>query len=158
MNGHKLRCYGCGILLDHNDTERRPSYLCEYGGASFYEDIEICPVCGSSELEEVEACRVCGEYHIPAPRGYDDVQMYEGICEKCLCEASVETCVKIARCEGSHLVEINAFLATAFTSEEIEDILIEALKRSPRKAVTDYALGDPEWFAEKYAKLKGLSI
>lgn len=146
----KLRCYGCGVLLDHNDTTTRPSYLCEYGDVSCYEDIEICPVCGSSELEEVEKCLVCGEYHIPEPRGYDDVPMYEGICEKCLCEASVETCAKIARCEGSHLVEINAFLASAFTEAEIEAILIESAKKSPKGAVRAYVLEDPEWFAEKY--------
>ena len=149
----KYKCGKCGILLDDGDIQVRSSYLCEYGECAEYEDIGVCHVCGCDELLEVEECRVCGEWHIAA-RGYDDVQMYDGICENCLSQATVEECVKIAEVEGKHMVEINAFLASSFTAAEIEEILVEVLKRSPQGAVASYVNGDPEWFAEQYEKVR----
>lgn len=149
----KYKCEKCGILLADGDIQVRSSYLCEYGECAEYEDISVCPVCGCDELLEVEECVVCGEWHIKAT-GYDDVPMHDGICEECLCKASVDECVEIAKEEGKHMVEINAFLASSFTPSEIEDILKDALKKSPKKAVTDYALGDTEWFAEQYKKVR----
>lgn len=145
----RVKCLKCGVVLDEADLVERVSPIGEYMGLTATETYYCCPVCGGDETAEAVECSICGEWHIKEP-GYDDVTMHDGVCEDCLCKATVEECERIAQDEGKHMVALNAFFASAFTAEEIEDILRDTLKRAPRKAVTDYIMGDPEWFSERF--------
>ena len=143
----KVICGRCGAVIDERDIMIEDARDCDV-------DVEYCPECRrASEFYEAAECEICGEYHI-AEHGYDDVEMYDGICMECLLEASVDECKKVAEKGCKHMIEINAFLACAFTAAEIEDILTDALKANPKNAVKEYVDGDPDWFAEKYKEVR----
>lgn len=129
----KYRCPKCNYVFDQSELKVRSSYLCEYGQTPVYEDIYVCPRCGGDEMYEV----VCKEK--------DEESIYD---------ATVDDCVEISKAEGKHMIEINAFLASSFTAAEIEDILIDALKKDPHSAIVSYISGDPEWFEENFNRME----
>ena len=80
--------------------------------------------------------------------------MYKEKDEDSIYDATVDDCVEISKEEGKHMVELNAFLACSFTAAEIEDILIDALKKNPNSAIISYINGDKEWFAERFKRME----
>lgn len=146
-------CLHCGEILEESDLGGFSSYFCDYGGSEVYEELSCCPSCNGTDFAEAEECEICGDWHIKE-HGYDDVQMYDGYCHECLLKSTVEDCLKVAKGEGKHMVEINAFLASSYTPAEIEEILADALRKNPIKAIKEYVDGDPEWFAERLRKEK----
>ena len=81
-----------------------------------------CPRCGEV-LEEAEACAECGEYHAE-----DNIK--EGLCPFCF--AKKYTFDYALTDEETSTVEINAFLASQFSVDEVETILREKLRELPK--------------------------
>jgi len=117
-------------------------YICLHCGHEF-EDIdrkhydhgtgvweEYCPNCGSEDFEEAEQCDLCGDWHVAE-------NVTNGVCEKCLEEsATVGNAVAFGNTDKQE-VELNGFLAWAYTPDEIEDILINDLLKNKTLA-NDY--------------------
>ena len=108
---------------------------------------EYCPNCGSEDFEEAEKCEKCGEWHISD-------KVANGICEDCLTEASTP---QNAYAWGEHEkqgVELNGFVAWAFTADEINSILLNELMKSKDladKYARDYCMDDA-WMFANYLK------
>lgn len=147
-----VKCLDCGAILEEDTLAYEDCLISNQGGYHITEREDRCPKCGGRDLNDVVKCVKCGEYHY-AEDGTDDVPMYwmgselEWICEECLKKTSLDETVAVGNMDATHLVRINAFLASAFTASEIEDILIDALKKNPTKAIEKYVTGDPDWFA-----------
>lgn len=99
-----------------------------------------------------EKCAVCGEV-------YDDEELIEGICAKCLGERysyDFETCYEVAKNDQSRTttITINGFLAEMFKVEEIEEILLEHLDECRTEAYNcqKYIDQDRVWFAKRLKK------
>lgn len=146
-----VKCLDCGAILEEDELDSVDCLICDEGGYRASEREDRCPKCGGSSLDDVVACVECGEYHYVA-HGTDDVPMWhmgghDHMCERCLKKTSLDETVAVGKRDATHLVRINAFLASAFTAAEIEDILVEALKKNHVKAIEEYVTGDPDWFA-----------
>ena len=155
-----VKCLDCGALLEEDELDYEDCLICDEGGYRASEREDRCPKCGGRDIIEVVECAVCGEYHC-VEKGTDDVPIYplcnkedEWICEVCLKKTSLDETVEVGKRDEKQLVGINAFLADAFTAAEIEDILIEALKKNPTKAIEEYVTGDPDWFAGVLGELR----
>lgn len=125
-------CPNCNQMMDELPTHTE-FMTNQYGGqdAVAFENY-FCQSCGGI-LEQAEACAECGEYHIT-------LNVLDGLCPFCFAKKyNFEFALTD---EESSTVEINAFLASQFSVDEIETILREKLRELP-KAEMDAA-------AEKY--------
>lgn len=93
-------------------------------------------------------CEICGKF-------ISDGEDYSGICEDCIEENSTLYNLIRAGEEETSDVTINGFLASAFSSSEINEILekafCEMLTLLPQKAkgiIKDYVNADKDYFAE----------
>ena len=114
-------CCDCGSVLDEDELHTERSYVSDYMGGS-YEDTVSCP-CGG-EIVEAEKCSLCGEYYRP-----EDMQ--DDICIECIkSEMTVDNAIECGK-DGSARedVSINGFLASIFSKEKIDEILIRELER-----------------------------
>lgn len=141
------RCLDCGRILDDDELKTERSYVSDYMGGC-YESFSCCP-CGG-DIEEVERCDSCGEY-------FTSDELPDGICLDCLKEyATVENALECGK-DAKETIKINGFLASCFSSDEIEKLLLSALEErinsSDANAVAeaetaeDYCLDDASWFA-----------
>ena len=109
---------------------------------------EYCPNCGSEDFEEAEKCEVCGEWHLAE-------KVVNGMCENCLKE---EATVPNAFAWGEYEkqgVELNGFVAWAFTPDEINSILLTELMKNKDladKYARDYCMDDTWAFADYLKK------
>lgn len=144
----KYICDDCGSVLDEDDLRTERSYVSDYMGGC-YEDYSVCH-CGGS-VSEASTCDICGEY-------FHDDDLYSGVCEDCLKdEMTVDNAIK-AGADAKLEVEINGFLASCFTPEQIEELLIKALEEKidssdgAANAAIDKAeewlSEDKSWFAD----------
>lgn len=110
----------CGAVLDEDELVTTRSYVSDYMGGC-YENITGCS-CGGS-VTDAERCDICGEY-------YREDELHDGICKDCLKEEmTVDNAIECGK-DGSARVEvsINGFLASCFSQEQIDELLIKALE------------------------------
>ena len=83
-----------------------------------------CPLCGSDDIDEAERCAECDEW-------VNEKNLVNGLCPACIEKhANDYETVKAYGEDRKAAVEINGFLAWAFTPAEIEEILERELKNS----------------------------
>ena len=102
--------------------------------------------CGNNcDEEEYEICQICGGT-------VEKDEMHGGVCNECIEKHgnNIDTCYEIGKkCKDK--VAINCFLASMFTDEEIEELLLEALRRADADC-SEFIEGDKEWFGEALQK------
>lgn len=147
----KYKCCECGEVFDEDEVQTWDEYRGECFGFPAYETLAGCPQCGEA-FEEAYECKGCGRYFL-SDELFGDVT--EGYCADCLEDYryDFETCYEISDDDGE-TVEINSFLASMFTTPEINSILFEALYERNKfsgKPVDckEFIDDDREWFAEK---------
>lgn len=143
-------CERCGHVFCEDDIDIRREYHSEVPDRP-YEDWAVCPYCGGMELEDLEMCELCGRYFVES-------DMIGGVCEECVNQARGDwrMCLDMSsRYESGMDVKINAFLATVFAPQEIEDILVAALEQRDKVNCDKYIDQDLGWFAEKLEEIKG---
>ena len=134
-------CEDCGKIYENNEVEYNPNE----GLNGDYPDVfntiyvENCD-CGGA-LVEAKECHCCGEWI--SANGYD-------YCKDCLEEhKNLDTMLEIGA-DWENNISLNGFLTSAFTKEDIEQILIDALKNGEKeklvKAINKYCEEDIEYF------------
>ena len=146
-----FKCRHCGAFFDEEAIKTASEYKGECHGVPSYENISsvICPECGRVEdYEEAERCVVCGELYV-----YNETDC--NICSNCMMNHSnIDFCYKIGKdCETE--IEINGFLTSIFSKEQIEEILFRELKKADEMLKINcvpFIEEDSSWFAEKVIK------
>lgn len=135
-----LVCDTCGKLIEDDELG--------YGYEPHGERTPNCCSCGGDFIEATK-CRVCGKH-------FDSTHLH-GVCECCLEEyETVGEALAIGE-ENTEDVEINGFIATVLTKEQINKILTKWVEENfvdHSKAVVDYCEDDKsyfaDWIADKY--------
>lgn len=115
-------CRNCETAFCENEAEQSRSYDEVRGNtlASGYDYEDECPFCHSTDLVEAKQCEECGEW-------YDEDDVYDGICDKCLNDkADLFTTLDFAEEQGTADELINSLLDDA----EQKEILISALEEA----------------------------
>lgn len=110
----------------------------------------VCPYC-KGYFEEMTQCRICGQY-------FTEDELSGGVCDECIYEHDTdhELCYRLGE-KSTELVSINSFLASAFTVEQINEILYHRLKEISRItniSCYNFIDSDKSWFAEQLIKEK----
>ena len=139
------RCENCGNVFED------PAIVIERHGFSDGpgEEFGVCPYC-NGDYAEAKQCEHCSEWFVE-----DD--LCEGWCDSCIdsYQNDIETCYKVGK-ECPESIKINGFLATMFSNEDVEEILMgklrEAAELLPQKCEC-FINEDKSWFVET---LKGV--
>ena len=116
------KCTDCGHVFDYDDRAIVEEHRFDDG---FTESYAYCPKCGG-DFDEGISCDRCGEIFTPN-------EMEGTLCRECLESYlyDVDTCVEA----GEYLtltVELNGLLASLFTSQQINTILLRELREAQR--------------------------
>ena len=136
------KCLHCGYEFDQ-PTNRYNLTVKQHDEEGF------CPNCGSVDFEEAEQCDICGEWHAAD-------YLRGGVCEKCRERDDPREAYAYGSARKS-CVELNGFLAYAYSAQEIEAALWQDLMSSRPALVKEYAnkyitddIGDfAEWLKEE---------
>ena len=81
-------------------------------------------------------------------------ELNAGVCDECLedCKCDFEMCYQIAQ-SSKDKIKINGLLASMFTESEIEEILVNHIKKEIKDAdlkkfVSDFIDADVSWYVE----------
>jgi DNA-directed RNA polymerase subunit RPC12/RpoP len=141
------KCLDCGKVFE--DYAKWEENVGEFWGTAAYETVYGCPHC-KGEFEETIPCDICGEEHLKD-------ELFGGVCKNCIDKYKYDTkvCFEVGK-HASDTVELNLFLATLFTKEEIEEILFKALQEEEKinKTVNcqKFIDLDKSWFGERLAE------
>lgn len=110
----------------------------------------FCPRCQDSDFEEMEKCEICRNHFV------EDNDTLSCVCPECEKKFVNEHSFNVQAIydieDEKESVKINSFLAWAFKPEEIEEILLFALKEKQINQPEDYSeylYGDYDWLEEK---------
>lgn len=116
------------------------------------EKIGVCPYC-KGYFEEMQECKICGEW-------CTDDELTSGVCDECIYThtSNIELCYKFGdEEEAKETIKLNGLVASMFTEEQINEILINQL-RSFNKigfvSCVEFIGSDKSWFAEQLIKEK----
>ena len=138
-------CKDCGTVFKDDEC---PTYEEDYGfetGVGFKSCTQTFEECGcGGDLTEAKQCEICGEWEDPD-------NLIEDICERCFEEKSTfENAIGFGA-ENKEYVEINGYLASEFTSEQIERVLLKELEEAKKLGIKtkhkEFCLKDKEDFA-----------
>lgn len=108
-----------------------------------------CPYC-KGEIEDLYECKVCGEYHT-------DDALYGGVCGECIEKhTNLDNCIEFGN-KDRKKVEINGFILSLLTEEQINDILVRAIRDANTIIPIDcseYVANDLDWYGEQIVKHK----
>lgn len=147
-----LKCVECGHVFSEYELNTWEESRGEHFGIPCYEKMSGCPIC-EGDYEDAVECDICGENH-PAS------ELTSGVCEDCIktYQHDVDMHFKIGA-NDTDSVELNCFLASVFTKEDIELILLNALKSrkgyAKKQVESDcerFIEYNREWFAERLAE------
>ena len=138
-------CNDCGYVFENFDIieENRG----EYWGVSCTETIYACPNCKGS-FSEAKQCKKCGYFEA-------DNNLYEGICLKCIeeCKNDFDVCYSISKNDLKQKIKINPLILSLFgDEEEIENVLVDYIKKQMSVDCSEYINEDISWFAEQLEK------
>ena len=134
-----FKCIDCGHIFEDGEQARwTEMHGFTYGNG---EEFEGCPVCKGDYFEAVP-CACCGEGH------YFEGELENGVCNACIEKhfKDFEFCVKVGAPEDTN-VPINGAIASLWTAEEINEILI-GYARDLGVTFERFAYEDISWFAE----------
>lgn len=142
------KCIECGHIFEEGEQSVWKEDRGEYWGVPCSETMYGCPIC-KGDYERSVRCEICHSEHLAE-------ELKGGVCEECIEDYShdADMCKRI----GAHSpdkIEINLFLATMFTKDEIEEILFEIVKRDASHLKTDFKRfveTDEYWFGERLAE------
>lgn len=144
-------CDNCGAVMSEDDLSEHRYWLSDYMGGT-YESCCECSHCGG-DVSEAERCSLCGEY-------FRKDDLWSGICEDCLkSEMTVANAIDCGNEESAKEdVAINGFLASVFSAEEINAILLKAFeervdasdanKNAAIDKAEEFIANDLSWFAD----------
>lgn len=146
-------CNCCG-----ETTRELPEYTEDFGFETGvgYKSMEQTFVgecsCGGTFVD-AKQCEICGEWEDPD-------NLVEDICERCFDEESTFANAISFVAENKEYVEINGYLASEFTPEQIEKILLKELEEAKKLGIKtkhkEFCLKDKEDFSiflkESFAK------
>lgn len=142
----RYQCHECDRRFEE------PDIITETHGLETppYEKIGVCPYC-KGYFEEMTQCRICGQY-------FTDGELSDGVCDECIYEHStdIELCYRLGE-EAEESIKINGFIASYFSEEQINEILINRIREINRIvniSCYDFIDSDKSWFAEKLIKEK----
>lgn len=145
------KCSRCGKVVRESDLKKVfdvKTMLDDEPYGEYLYDYEC--DCGGLYQPAVK-CKCCGEYFI------DEFEDCLDVCDSCLDkEVNFENMLLVGE-EYKESVEINGFLASCFTENEIEKLLIDFLEKSEeikKKMVKEYYDTDKMFFADWIAKKK----
>lgn len=142
------RCLNCGHIF----KEGEEGYFyqeSDFWGVADREKIKCCPVCHIEDYEELESCKICGSEHF-------NEEINGGVCDECIekYHHDLDMCFKVGS-NDTEPIQINCFLAFIFEKNEIEKILLDALKDKQKylkeyvdKDCENFVNNDRSWFAE----------
>ena len=130
------KCLKCGHLFEEGEQRKITE--------SYGEEMYGCPLCGEP-YEETLQCKICGSEHL-------EKELIGEVCEECIDEykKDIDVCYKIGKNDFDS-INLNCFLSTMFTVEEIEQILLEKLKKE-KADCSEFVDADIYWFAERLAE------
>lgn len=141
------KCLECGHIFEEGEqAEWEEDHGLE---TPPYEKWSGCPLCKGA-YEETHSCSICGgEFLLD--------ELNDDICDCCV-EAlkdeyryNPQRCYEISKDETSK-VEINFFLSCMFTEKQIENILIENIRKASSLVPIDcsaFMEADKSWFEER---------
>lgn len=138
---------------DCNAVFREPKNYRENLGNECVETVYCCPHCSSTSYDEAIKCPKCNNWVL------DDEWRFE-MCNECFDNAKflyrydAQKCFDLAKDEKKS-VELNVFLLSQFSVEEIEKILLSELKwdaQAPHSDYINFIEEDEMWFAESVVK------
>lgn len=140
----RYQCHECDRKFEE------PDIIKEHHGTEDYEEFGVCPYC-KGYFEPMKECKICGEY-------FTEDELTSGVCDDCIYQHDTdhELCYRLGE-KSTESVSINSFLASAFTDEQINEILYHRLKEISRITninCYDYIESDKGWFAEQLIKEK----
>lgn len=147
-----LKCVECGHVFSEYELNTWEESRGEHFGIPCYEKMSGCPIC-KGDYEDAVECDVCGENHLAS-------ELTGGVCEDCIkkYQHDIDMNFKIGE-NDTDKVELNCFLASVFTKEDIELILLDVLKSmkeySKKQVESDcerFIEYNREWFAERLAE------
>ena len=147
-----LKCVECGHVFSEYELNTWEESRGEHFGIPCCEKMSGCPICEGDYDDAVE-CDVCGENHLAS-------ELTGGVCEDCIkkYQHDVDMHFKIGA-NDTDSIDLNCFLASVFTKEDIELILLNALKLrkeyAKKQVESDcerFIEYDREWFAERLAE------
>ena len=147
-----LKCVECGHVFSEYELNTWEESRGEHFGIPCYEKMSGCPIC-EGDYEDTVECDICGENHLAS-------ELTGGVCEDCIkkYQHDVDMHFKIGE-NDTDKVELNCFLASVFTKEDIELILLNALKSmkeyAKKQVESDcerFIEYNREWFAERLAE------
>ena len=146
------KCLECGNIFDEGEQANWSESRGEFWGVASSENMSGCPLC-KGEFEETIPCAICGSEHLAE-------ELSGGVCNDCIDEYKhdVDVCFNIGA-EDTESVELNCFLTSIFSKEEIEEILLAVLQERNgfmRSFVNDlcekFVENDRNWFGERLAE------
>ena len=141
------KCADCDAVFGEPKNYR------ENLGNECVETVYCCPHCSSTSYDEAIKCPKCNNWVL------DDEWRFE-MCNECFDNAKflyrydAQKCFDLAKDEKKS-VELNVFLLSQFSAEEIEKILLSELKwdaQAPHSDYINFIEEDEMWFAESVVK------
>lgn len=116
-------CLHCGHHFDGDEIVAK-----HYDRATGTWDAEECPECGSEDFEEAGHCIKCDGYFPLDDSNNPENYMVGSICKDCVEKAQTFDNALKYGADRKTAVELNGFIAYAFSAAEIEEILANILE------------------------------
>ncbi len=141
-------CEFCESFIEEEDLPRYTQSH-PYGMGSAEEEIVEyeCPNC-HSDLIKARLCPICNEEYIK-----DD----DDLCDTCFEKnCTIENCVEMGK-EATEEYELNGFLASVYSKDEIEDCLLADFAKMPKHVQDEYITnycGEDKYFLVEFLEEK----
>ena len=128
------KCLECGHLFEDGE---QATWIEPHG-----EEWSGCPLC-KGDYEETKRCRACGN------ESFLEEELIGGICEECMHEYSedFDFCIEVGR-DCPTEVKINGAIAEIWSSDEINDYLIQAASQIKNLSFEKFVERDRSFFAQ----------
>lgn len=109
----------------------------------------VCPYC-KGDIEDMYECKVCGGL-------VSEDDLWGGVCGECIEKhTNLDNCIEFGN-EDKKKIEINGFILSLLTEEQINDILVRAIRDANTILPVDcseYVANDIDWYGEQIVKHK----
>lgn len=136
------KCIECGHIFEEGEQAVWKERRGEHWGTPCTEEMSGCPLC-KGDFQKTFKCAICGAEHT-------EEELHGDVCDDCIDEyrKDFDTCYKISKGETVN-VEINALLASIFSVEEIEEIIVDFIRKNECFYCDQFIDEDKFWFGER---------